>query len=555
MAEIVKLAKQDSKGNYRRDLGWEWRAGLYVQHRFYVGKDRADACIRVTRLERLWDAVEGCWNDDRKAGRTVTPRPQWCSFTISIGMAIAKGDESVIIDPAMHPDAAKLAESPILLAKWFGLFNASFGGCGVRLVLPENVETLRHAGEEGQKEMEKLVYGGPRNETLHAALDVFSEWIGKRYSIDDIITPTGKRYQRQVEQIKAHCADVPLALFGNEAIQSLFYSWQRRPISKKTGKSMAIDTVRDAVKRIRVFLRWLHSSSFSWKLPTDYIATRVTIKPTPAENAAKSQPHGRRTYSIDELEILWRYASPWERSLMLLGLNLGFGQAEIQTLQLDEISIDEDHGHYKRHGSWIKRIRFKTGVYGEWEAWDETVQAIEWLKRRRGDSKETTLVLTRKGKPLTGGTKGGSRNMTIANAWSILLRRIQKDYPQFRKLSFNKLRKTASSFVRRKYGAEIAGIFLAHGKVCSDDLLERYADRDFRPVFRACRHWRKRLEPMFAKVDDPFPLDMRKHNPSVTPGMIEKMKQLQAAGKTQTEIAEELGLCRDTVRRHLATIL
>ncbi len=141
--------------------------------------------------------------------------------------------------------------------------------------------------------------------------------------------------------------------------------------------------------------------------------------------------------------------------------------------------------------------------------------------------------------------------MRIPNTWATLLERVRKDYPNFRKLSFNKLRKTASSFVRRRYGGEVAGMFLAHGRVGSDDLLQRYADRNFRPVFRACRHWRKKLEKMFAGVVDPFPADGKKHNRSVTPGMIKKMAALRAEGKTYQQIGTEMGLHRATVRVYL----
>lgn len=58
MNEVVKLGKPDSRGNYKRDLGWKSQEGQPVQHRFYVGRDREEATIRVGRLEKLWDAVE-----------------------------------------------------------------------------------------------------------------------------------------------------------------------------------------------------------------------------------------------------------------------------------------------------------------------------------------------------------------------------------------------------------------------------------------------------------------------------------------------------------------
>ncbi|HTU90586.1 MAG TPA: hypothetical protein VMF69_10965 [Gemmataceae bacterium] len=136
--------------------------------------------------------------------------------------------------------------------------------------------------------------------------------------------------------------------------------------------------------------------------------------------------------------------------------------------------------------------------------------------------------------------------------WNTLLKRIRlKDFPTFRKLSFNKLRKTAASFVHRKDGGEVAGMFLAHGRVVTDDLLERYAGRNFRSVFKACRHWRKVLGKMFARVADPFPASDKKHNPSVTLGTIKRMKELRQQGMVINAIAAEVGLHRATVRTYL----
>lgn len=467
MSEIVKMAV-DSRGNFRRDLGWEAKDGGYVQHRFYVGKDRAQAAIRVSRLERLWDAVERVWNEDRQQGRTAEPRPVWDVFTLSVGMAIAKGDETVEVDPSADSDRASVATSPLGLAAWFGKLSANYGTCGVRLILPHEAQQVREQGEQferqsaqrkledAQQRVERLKTG----ETLHQALDAFGDYLGKKYTTaEGIITPTGKRYQRQAKQIRDNADDMPLSRFNLDAIDALLYSWQRRPVSKRTGRIMAVETVRDCVKRIREFLRWLHRSSFNWRLPEDYVTSRIRIQYTPAEMSARAQPHGRRTYTVDELCTLWEYASPWERLLIVLALNCGFGGAEIATLQLDEITLDSPHGHYPVSGSFIKRIRFKTGVYGEWLLLPETVKAIEWMKKRRGETSETVLVLSAKGRPLSTTTKGGSRNMRIANTWKTLLQRVRKDFPQFRELSFNKLRKTAASFVHGSTGERLPGCF------------------------------------------------------------------------------------------------
>ena len=51
----TKLGKPDSKGNYKRDLGKKING---KPHRFYLGKDSAQALVRQERLESLWAIIE-----------------------------------------------------------------------------------------------------------------------------------------------------------------------------------------------------------------------------------------------------------------------------------------------------------------------------------------------------------------------------------------------------------------------------------------------------------------------------------------------------------------
>src|SRR5262249_7140511 len=163
-----------------------------------------------------------------------------------------------------------------------------------------------------------------------------------------------------------------------------------------------------------------------------------------------------KTYTADELAILYEYATPWQRALMLLALNCGFGQAEVATLQLSEVHLGRRHPKYGMSGDWIMRLRYKSVVYGEWSLWPETVAAIKWLiARRAADATATELVLSRAGRPLLE-TTGSNRSSKIGNSWAGLYRRIAKDYQDWCKLSFNKLRKTAGDLVRQLAGGETA---------------------------------------------------------------------------------------------------
>ena len=81
---------------------------------------------------------------------------------------------------------------------------------------------------------------------------------------------------------------------------------------------------------------------------------------------------GPLSWTVDELAVLYRYATNRERALILLGLNFGFAQAE--TLTLLHTEIDRTSERPK-----LKRLRHKTDVYLEAEVWPETLAAVDWL--------------------------------------------------------------------------------------------------------------------------------------------------------------------------------
>ncbi|CAN5246052.1 hypothetical protein BH11PLA2_BH11PLA2_22190 [soil metagenome] len=75
----------------------------------------------------------------------------------------------------------------------------------------------------------------------------------------------------------------------------------------------------------------------------------------------------------------------------------------------------------------------------------------------------STLLVTEKGQRFDEVTAGNNPNFQIQSLWASLTTRIRKKVPEFRELSFNKLRKTADSLIRSKAGGEIASVFLCDG--------------------------------------------------------------------------------------------
>ena len=73
----------------------------------------------------------------------------------------------------------------------------------------------------------------------------------------------------------------------------------------------------------------------------------MSVKSNLREKAAKVSPVALDTYRLDELCVLYKYATPLERLFFLLGLNCGFGQAEIATVLVKEVDLLKRHTHEK----------------------------------------------------------------------------------------------------------------------------------------------------------------------------------------------------------------
>src|SRR5262249_42009007 len=155
-------------------------------------------------------------------------------------------------------------------------------------------------------------------------------------------------------------------------------------------------------------------------MPRAFNFSRCKIDRTPADRVNK-----RRYFKVGELKTIWEYAKPWDRALILLALNCGFGKREIATLQPGEIVE-------KKGRTYIKRHRTKTDVYGEGLLWPETVEALRFLRQFFvGDF--TYAVVNKAGKSLAKGTAKGNENQTIKNHWDNILKRITADHPAFYK--------------------------------------------------------------------------------------------------------------------------
>jgi hypothetical protein len=247
----------------------------------------------------------------------------------------------------------------------------------------------------------------------------------------------------------------------------------------------------------------------------------------------------KRTFTIAEIKTLWEHASPRERVFMALGLNCAFGQGELSTLAEEEIT-----------GKVIKRVRNKTIIVGAWYLWDVTKKAIEYARKEKAVNgfESPLLLLTKTGKPFDNPTKGNNVVGKIGKIWNTLIDRVRSNnaYKDFPRLSFGKLRKTSASWVRRLGGGELGSIHISHGSATGDALLDLYADRQFRTLFKVHRRIGKKLESVLkSEFPDPVKAIPRK---TVEP-KTKRILTLRRQGFKLSYIVKQTGVGRSTVTR------
>jgi hypothetical protein len=559
-----KVLCRASNGLFVRNLGWKRTPAGYAQHKFYLGREEAQATLASLRLEQLWEQVRRRWERENPTELYPTNRPVWDEVTFPIAEAV-RNAQAVAYIPLPLPLSALIPESP-LIGDWLDRLQTDITVIKLEL---RNEEAQRHSEAQLQKQGERLIDMGRRmlhqpcgGETLHTALDAYGRWICAKYlGVDKKLTAWGGTQTRQVAFLRGQLPDGPLGALDAQRVEHLIDVLRLRP-EGADGLPVSVLWTRNCLKQFRHFLRWLNKTpEFAWKRPADLELTPARIPLTPQEKSALARSTQVQTYTLDELRILWVYAMPFQRLLMLLALNCGFGRAEVASLDTADVLLRQPHPHERDVGfpstaedSWVCRVRHKTGVYGEWKLWPETAAAVAWWLRQRARiavaTDVSTLLVTRTGRRYDAPTKGNHTNFQIPNSWLHLAERVRKEDPGFRRLSFNKLRKTAGNLLRAVAGGEVAAVFLCHGTpVKSDEQLEAYTNRPFARVFEALERVGEQLRPLWAAVAEAFPDQPEAGRANLSLGTIHRIQAMNRQGYKTSYIAQELGLSAAAVRR------
>ena len=473
-------------------------------------------------------------------------------------------------------DVDEVSELALWLDKvreWFPIIHIEVESPEISEKIESHLETK---GRQLIQEGERLTSEPLTNHKLHRAIDVYKTELSKeKVDGDGETSEWAKAKGRQIQFVANNTLDLDLAQLGAPSINSILQNLAKRPYTQK-GKPCSIRHAQNCMKEFRKFLEWLDEcNKFNWHWPE-----RFELKPPKVIRDVSGEPETTnpillrkaRTYTVDELKTIFEYAEPLQRLYLLFSLNFGFGNAELVSLCCDEIFLDQQHPNEDlfefgsdESQSWIARERTKTGVLNTWKIWPETYAAIQWWQSCRLEIvnklesqklsqpiemlSRNRFLITQKGKPVAVKNR---RTGTIPNSWKSLNTRITDHEPNFKVLSFGKLRKTGATIIRKLANAEIASIYLAHGKPFGDDKdLEAYADRPYGQLFEALDRMHEHLKPLWDAVDAPFSRPRRLGGKSnLAPKTKAAINELLKGGMSAKDVANRLDLSTSTIYRN-----
>ena len=563
--------KLDGQGEYARQVGWKYsRNGKLIQHKFRLGADLKEAKRRGQKLLDLWGQVEAT---------TSTPGEPviWYPFTLYVAKQIAKGKVQIEVPRMLHDGPEAYARYVHRVQRHYPMVSfvaedeeAYVAGATANRTMAEG--QIRELEEQLSTRKTKHIRSGNIGQAdlsqhtgmLHDAMRSYIEWIEKDYFRPALgrINDGGRTKIRQVETLMTRHENQPLSMVDEAVVEEMFRFWRQRPFKKGSTKPVSRKSAENYIGELKRFFRWLHKCrEFDWRKPENFDEIKTKVDAAPGDQQRRLVQVD--TFSLDELRLLNEYATPLERVFLLLGLNCGFGVAEIASLLVGEVVLFK--GHEARHqellgyqttnaDSFIKRIRRKNGVYGEHILFPQTAAAMQWALQRRGKhpgfQPESILLLNDRGVPYNQPTKGNHRNQQIPNRFAVLVQRIKQDsHPDFPSLSFGKLRKTAGDLVRRFADGEIFGVFMCHGQpVATDNLADVYSNRPFGKVFKAIREIQQYLQPVFAAAG-PVPFNSRLSQVTYRSETSDRILELHDKARSIREIAEVVGWSRMRVQR------
>lgn len=544
-----KKRTDDGKGDRRMIAGKRLRTPG-------VTGDEADK--RFSRIEQLWE------DNERFCERQLKRGPDWTPIALWAAEAFRLGEVRVSLPPIDDIlGSYENAEWPILLKLIIDRYTAEDFSChyptsvdglesdeamhvydvlsnsfpSVNWVLPDSFaeEKVKRHEQNSRYSLEQVAKA--RNQappdpttpliagTFHEALEAYEEKRREHFTAPDgTFDGSGHHFLGIIKAVRERRPDFQLAELDFRKCQEEMSYWCDRPEDRRKGKEgnyLTRKTCQNYVGELGRFFDWLHlSAEFGWRKSEDYSSLNRKVRKLRTDRRSL-QDMEIKTFSLEELKILYRNAIPFERFLITWCLNCAHGAAEIGRVEWGDVLISQEHP-WKKDGlkvdcssgdSWCGFIRPKSDVIGWWWLWPETVRLLKWLRNKRcielgrEPKSDERLLLTDTGAPLY---RDESRNAqsSFGNAWRRLRKRIEKNEPEVTvsSLPFGTLRNQMPDWLGGEQGrALVASVALCHGIPHKGDklLYRHYANRPWAALFEAQKDFRRHLLPVFEAISDP----------------------------------------------------
>lgn len=336
--------RPDEKGRYRPYLGWKiGDDGVRRQHRFNLGSDRKEAEARMARLRELWAETEKLGGDE----------PIWTAFTLYAAELVSKGNYK--ISYPFHTETVTQVDDPVAeYAQLIHVMREQFPSLDLVPAEPElyaeglrrNEAIKNHGLKKLEGELRNLGVVTPQSPlpdqlisgTLHEAFDAYAEHDVKKHNVEpgtDCLTLFGNLRLERVERFKDRHPDIPLSSLNYDACEEMIRHWRQRPPHKKTGNLTGRDNARHHISELDRFFDWLDQTNrFGWTKPRGIERIDRKVRETEQERTRKLSAIQKDTYSVEELAVLNRHATPIQRLLLYVGLNCAMGAAELGRLRV-----------------------------------------------------------------------------------------------------------------------------------------------------------------------------------------------------------------------------
>lgn len=423
------LTKQ---GLYALSIGFYVKDGKRSQRKFRLGRDRSAAIRKARALRAAWE--EETTTDAQ--GKKV-----WSEQSIQRALAFADHKTPSItavpiIQPVSRTPVPVFAPDP-----------------------PTKPATIT------------AVY------TLPQALDEYGKFFSERTDIGqkhrEVIATRIKSVKAHIEEIgwetqgtKVWLKDLPMGQIDLEWLTRIRNKITSRPLTRfqnttkneegqgRPNKPISIDVVRSWLMLLGMAFDWFdRTPRLGWTAPHHrwreaFVLTRkqewALRTPEERDNAGKPLP----TFTVDEIQRIYKNSTPLGRKYLLLGVMLGWGQEAIRSMRKNHlVKIGEEY--------YIDRRRGKTGIEGFWWVCPELAKLLIDSISRTPPNQDNLAFLTEEGLPLVHG-----HTDTIGLAWDRCLRGTPAGV---RSLPFGRLRKLGGQIIENLSSHDLAQLFLANG--------------------------------------------------------------------------------------------